>query len=242
MATLFLFLHIVDMNKIFLSIGFLVCAGSLHAQESPGESILALRNISSFGITNAATQITPGTQVIGTPYLESEWIPADIVLTTGERLNRYPVRYNVLANLFEVNVLSDIKGLEGDRVTEFTLVSPTAAVRRFMAGKYYRQPGFYEILDTGQVTLLRRTDVIVKPPDYSPQFNVGSRDTRIIKKTALYTALNDDVQVLSQHARKFFRIFDTREDDVRAYAARNQLDLANEDHVVLIFRYYNHSL
>jgi hypothetical protein len=98
---------------------------------------------------------------------------------------------------------------------------------------------FYEVLSEGTFYLLKKTELSIKKPDYSVQFNVGSKDTVISKKQSLYYSANGKFISLPAKMKKFLSVFGDKQQDVKSFISENQLDHTEEQDLIKIFDFYN---
>lgn len=203
----------------------------------PADAIQAVRNISSFNPFGYYTELVAGSTVIGTPYLDEQWKSADITLTSGHTLPNYAVRYNLAGDFLEIKMLDGVKAIERKNITHLTF-KDVSKIRHFVV-ENGEDSGLYETLADGPWQLLCKYEVTVKPPDYVPQFNVGSRDTHIVTKETLYTRHASQISKLPGRANAFFKLFGSRSDVIQAYVNEHQLSFKDREDVLMIFEHYN---
>ena len=189
----------------------------------------------------------PPKQLLGDAYLNPHWQSANILLFTRETLlEGYPVRYDLLKDELEVKAKDGIKVLEGKRVKTFVWMdSVTRQPEYFINASQYtnsensKMTGFFEVLVDGKFPLLSRPTATIREADYNVQFNVGSRDDKIIKKETLYYTKNNIVYELPKARKKFVAVFPDERDNVEAFIRTNYLDVSDKGHVKRIFMHYN---
>jgi hypothetical protein len=195
------------------------------------------------GIYNTMDQISPGSKVVGSPYLEDDWLRGTILLyETEDRIVNYPLRYNLYANVFEIKVNNEIKGLEGSRVKEFTLSADGQSSRTFLNGKKWslgNDAGFLELMADGHMKLLKKIELIIKQPDYSVQFNVGSRDTRILKEESMFYSIQDNIAEFPRKEKKILTLFGDKREAALEYIKSNDLSITTEEGAAEIVSFYN---
>ena len=100
-------------------------------------------------------------------------------------------------------------------------------------------PVFFEVLTEGDRTLLSKTHVSVKEPTYNDKFDMGNRDTRILRKTEYYYAEGNVVSEVPSSKKKFLATFGKRSDEIEQYIRTHRLSLNQGIHLRLIYEYYN---
>ncbi len=213
------------------------------AQNQLAASQLALKRLGG-GVYGIYTEVSPGSKVVGSPYMDEEWRPATITLyEIDEQLLAYPIRYNIYSNVIEIKVNSEVKGLEGNRVKEFSFIEVNGLTKTYRNQAALisddRNTGFYEVIADGHAKLLKRTEIVIKKPDYSVQFNTGSRDTQVIKKESLWYCINGTLDEVQSNNKKIAKLFGAKGDLVLEYIKANNKNVRNENDLKNIFNYYN---
>jgi hypothetical protein len=185
--------------------------------------------------------------VVGNSYLNEHWNRTALLLYDNEKLvEGYSARYEISNDHFEIQTAGGLKILNGKKVRSFVWVdSTTHAPHYFVNAQDLRDendvplPGFFEVLSEGERTLLSRTHVLVKDPTYNEKFDMGNRDTRIIKKTGYFFAEKNVVREVPSSRKKFLSIFGARAEEIGAFIRDNRLSHNDEMHLKLIFERYN---
>ena len=86
---------------------------------------------------------------------------------------------------------------------------------------------------------LRKQCLILKKADYNVQLNVGSHDDKILKKTDYYVMKDKQVIELPSGKKKLVAIFPDKSEEVEKFIKDSDLNVNKEDHLRLIFEYYN---
>ncbi len=58
--------------------------------------------------------------------------------------------------------------------------------------------GFFEVLQDGEVQLLKKVYIEILRPNFSPALNVGSKDTKIIKKSEYFYAIKNKLNQIKK--------------------------------------------
>jgi hypothetical protein len=60
--------------------------------------------------------------------------------------------------------------------------------------------GFFEVLQEGNIQLLKKVYLEILRPNFSPALNVGSKDTKIIKKSEYFYSINNKLNQIKKKA------------------------------------------
>jgi hypothetical protein len=238
--SLFLSNKISGIAVLVLMLSFTVSAQDKNTQSQL--SLSRLKTLKSVGLYNSVDQIAPESKVIGSPYLNEDWQNANITLNSNENINTYPVKYNIYSDMLEIKVANEVKGLDGNNVKSFSFVLADQFYRTFLRSSSFKNgelSGFVEVLVGGKMKLLKKVFVTVLPPDYSVQLNVGSRDTRIIKREIFYYSDEESIQEIPTSRKKILKLFEDDKERISKFLEANDVDLKTEDGLRSIFNFYN---
>ncbi len=189
----------------------------------------------------------PEGKVIGDTYLDTRWKNSTILLYEKEKMiEGYPVRYDIYLDELEVKGKNGVKVLKGNKVKSFVWIDSLSRVPSFFVnGKEYQNEenvsytGFFQVLTEGTLPLFKRTFIDIKKADYNIQFNVGSHDDKIIKKNEFYVLKDNRVVALPSSRKKLVLVFDDKSEAMEKYMKDNNLASHKEEHLKLIFEFYN---
>lgn len=238
----------------FFIVGLISLAVS-QAQSANGvpDNIRATNAIDDF-INNTASPgyllygISGGSgEVIGSVYLEDAWRMTTLKIRGyDQELSNYPGKLNIYSNQIEINHQNVVKVIDGSRVERFTWIDESTGKQAVFHNasefkiKNATPTGFVEELVPGKLPLLKKTQVIVKKPDYSIQLNVGSKNTRIIhEKTLYFSAGNELVPVKSIKNKNFTKIFGEQSSLMNSFIREKSLRISDENDLITIFKHYN---
>lgn len=204
------------------------------------------------------TQMTPGganssiptlppaaPEVKGDVYLNESYSNSAFQLYDREKLVEGLLsKLDLKLNEFDVKTPKGVGVLKGNHVKSFIFVdSATLKVHTYVNVKEWKteEPiayeGFYEILVESDITLLNRTELIFKKPDFNPALNVGSKDYRFIKKEHFYYMKDNSVFEIPGK-RNFSKIFGARQKDIEKYMIDKDLSPNKDKDLIKIFSYY----
>jgi hypothetical protein len=131
-------------------------------------------------------------QLEGSPYLVDKWMKSTLKLkSVSKELATDQLKYDVLNNYFDVLIAGEIKSIGGKSVTGFELIDENNNARKFEACRQFKTKtpivkGYFEILYTGELKLMERAYVFIKPATYNTALMIGEKNDRIIIKKEYY--------------------------------------------------------
>jgi len=189
----------------------------------------------------------PAGELIGDEYLNQNWKKTTLLLYTQNKLiEGYRCRYNILSNQVEIQTGNVERAIDGSKVKSFVWIDSENETPLFFVNaqdfkiKGSSQVGFLQVLSDGRFPLFKKTAIFIRKPDYKPEFSMGSRDTRLVKRESLYYSRNNElVEVKTKSKRKFIEGFGELATEIDKFVTVNNLSLANEAHLILIFEFLN---
>lgn len=206
-----------------------------------------LEQIATNSPTSGIIRTLPGApaKVEGDVYLNKTYNLSAFQLYDDKILEGYVAKLDLELNEFDLVTAQGIKVLKGKQVKSFIFVdSLTRLQSNYVNTREWKiagdEPieGFFQILSEGELTLVKRSDVIFKKADFHPALNVGNKDHRYIKKESLYY-IRDGVATPLPSKKNLLKLFGNREKEINNYAAEKSLRLTKEDDLKIIFNYYN---
>jgi hypothetical protein len=149
----------------------------------------------------------PAAEVIGEGYLDTAWSRSSILLYSSEKTYNHPAaRFDVLNNGLEVKMQDKTLMVPGDKLKGFLLTNGKSS-RAFVNAREFEASsvGFYEVLSTGKLTLLKRYEARLKSSTYVPAFDLGSRNAKILKSESYFYADERGVVELEKKKKKLSR-------------------------------------
>ncbi|HEX6226538.1 MAG TPA: hypothetical protein VFZ52_19090 [Chryseolinea sp.] len=189
--------------------------------------------------------LPPG-KIVGDTYLDIHWRKSSILLYENDKLiEGFPVRYDIQANEAEIKSKSGIKVLKGEKIKSFVWVdSLSKTPDYFVNAKDFRNEdnvpytGFFQVLTEGPVPLFKKTLLEIKKADYNLQFNVGSQDDKILKKSKYYALKDKRVLELPSSRKKLAAFFGDKAEPMEEFMRDNNLS-PKGDELKIIFEHYN---
>lgn len=188
--------------------------------------------------------MTPG-GIKGTTYLDKKWNIATILLFESEKLlEGYPVRYDLKENELEVKAKNGTKVIESKNIKSVVWRDSLTQLPKFFinGGEYTDEGtplnGLLEVLADGKVPLLKRNYIVIKAPDYVVGFDVGSRDTKIFKKSTYYYATGKNLTKITSK-KTLLPAFGDDAVEVEKFIKTNKLSTNNDRDLAMVFDGYN---
>ena len=116
----------------------------------------------------------------GTYYLNTDFRPATVVLASNKKFTTVVSRYDALHDVLEIQQEGKVYILEGHKINSIVMYSEKRDSIYFVHARFVEKEnkgGLYQVVVEGKKSLLKRTEVFVKKPDYVVQFNAGSQVT-----------------------------------------------------------------
>lgn len=240
-------------SALFMSV--LVSAQETSAEEDFQRlrAQMALKNISERGVrfegawaTFEGTPPPPG-ETIGDTYLEATFNPGNVILKDKERMLEYfRIRYDIHRDEMEFKTSNGVRVLSGAKIKSFVMLDSISGKHRyFMRGNVLSTSrdllydGFFEVLNEGAVPVLKRSSIIIKKADYRPELDVGTRDTRILKKHEYFLLIDKNIREVPGQKKKVFDMFGSHEQAIEAFAKENDLNPSKESDLIRIVDHYN---
>lgn len=190
--------------------------------------------------------LEPGS-IVGNAYLNPDWKRTTFLLYDNDKMiEGYSSRYEIDRDQFEIMASGMVKVLNGKRVKSFVWVDSLSRMPHyFVNGRDFKDEnntpfsGFFEVMTEGTLSLLAKTEVVVKNPNYSVQFDMGNRDTRISKKTVFHYAQSGKIKEVPASRKRLLPVFGEHAPAVDRFIKLNTLSLNQEGHLKAIFEHYN---
>lgn len=184
-------------------------------------------------------------EIVGDVYWDKHWGKSSILMENRtDPVEGYLTRYDIQKNEFEFLLESNVRVLSGSKIVDMIWIDSLSGTTRYLvnAGKYKENgvplTGFMELLSEGDHSLFKVIRIEILKPDFNPALNVGSKDTRIIKKESYYYATgNDLVQIKSKKSVE--SILQSKGGAMESYLKREAIKFTREADLVKFFNFVN---
>lgn len=176
----------------------------------------------------------------GSVYLNDDWIAGSLYTASGHILPNAQLKYDIKHDVMEINTPDGVKILQGKYIKQFELQEPAQKALYVSGSENDIAAGlhtaFYKVLaSAGDFKLLSRTELHLQQSNYSPQFDVGSKTDKLVKKEKLYLANGNNLTKLEKDS---FIVFGDKADRVKAYAKANKLKMHKKVDAIAILEFY----
>jgi hypothetical protein len=195
-----------------------------------------------FGIAPDAAKIE------GNNYLDKKWNTASLLLYRDQKvLEGYRVRYNIVANQFELMEpeSNNVSVMMGMRIQNLVWVDSAYKVPRyFVNGMDFLDEGspisgFFEVLVDGELPLMRRTLAIFKESNYNTALMVGNRNHQIIKRNTYYYLKGKNVIEVPTNRKKLLALFGKKAESMEEFINGYSLPTREPGSLFQIFTHFN---
>jgi hypothetical protein len=186
--------------------------------------------------------------IMGTPYLNDKWSPATISTLDGRKHQNTPVMYNAHYDLIEAVVGKDTLILDSRLIREIELpVVDKDGLRVAKLRNGFTEPkekieptNFFEIMYEGsKITLLRKHYKHLKPSNFDPAYNTGSKFDEFILQTTTYVKTpNGKISKLKANKKGILELTGDKSKQVDSFVSKEKLKFNVDADLILIFSYY----
>ena len=210
------------------------------------QRMAAIGNAPQSGVALMGVSVSETSEVLGDTYWDKHWGKSSLMLIKGEELiEGYFTRYDLYKDEFEFRLQNnEVRVLPGSKVSNVVWIDSLKATPRFLTNcRNYLEDGvpltgFIEVILEGKVNLYKKLRLEILKPDFNPALNVGSKDTRILKKELFY--YNIDKDLIRIKSRKSLHSLKRGNDKLIDDFIRKQgIKLNNEADLLKLFSFYN---
>ena len=190
------------------------------------------------GVVNVNT--TPGVGIVeqiqplseetsSTLHIDENWNNLVFSIVGTERLFKLPGRIDLLNDRIELKDAGTIKSIQGQLLGNVLMESPGQRSRYFVRNASFKNgadipTGFYEVMNEGEINVLKFFGYLVLEPSYNPALDVGNRGSEIREMTELYLMRNDHVKILPKRKKDIFEILGNLSENIAKSRSLNPKD------------------
>jgi hypothetical protein len=239
------------MKYIFVAFSILIFEAAAIAQNNNYiNTVYTLERIGSNSGGNQTNSIPtiagPPPGVKGDVYLNPTFNKSVFQLYDGDKIVEVSsAKLDLKQNEFDIITPQGIRVLKGNLIKSFLFFdSATQFKTTYINVKEWNESsnmaldGFFEVILEGRFGLLKKTELIVKRPDYHPALNVGSKDLRLIKEEKFYYLDSNKVFEMPSK-RKIGKMFAGYEKEMETFIFEKDLSTSKQRDLTLIFNHYN---
>lgn len=181
-------------------------------------------------------------------YVYENWVPTIVILRNDIGAVEKPMRFDILNNHIEIKDGLALKYLEINFIESLNFKSPggLGESKFFITNYTFNHPekhpfGVYEVLNEGDLNLLKYHSYVRLKPDYNPALDVGSRESRL-EKVFSYFIMSENVPVeLPKSKKKIAALLETYCLDAKSIIKENSWNLKEESDLIQIINYCNNN-
>ncbi len=190
----------------------------------------------------------PG-KLLGTVYLDSVWQAGFVrfygkIAPKTDSLAGVPIRLDLQQQEVEVRSADkSVKVAKAPMIRYFLVNNNAGGVSEFINVREFRGeadnlPGFFEVIATGPVQLLRHHHITVKKGSYNPALNVGSKDDELIKKATWYVVKDKKAEKFTAGKKALLELMADKQPQIEAFLKEKKPDLKSDSGLASVFAYY----
>lgn len=179
----------------------------------------------------------------GTYYLNTDFLPATVTLANNKKFRNVNSRYDALHDVLEIQYEGRVFALEGQKINRIVMYPEKNDSTYFIHARFVEQEnktGFYQVIVEGKKSLLKKTEVFVKKPDYVVQFDAGSKVITYSLIPKFYLWNEDKTAAPLKSTRKgIITALGSHKDEIDAYLDKSEGKFSDEKTLRSVFLYYN---
>lgn len=173
----------------------------------------------------------------GSPYL-GDWQEANVLFTNGNVMNNLLVRYNVYNNqmLYQEKDNTYVIGAP-DSLIHIQFPDKTFIYKEY-SSEGSAQKSFFEVAQTGKVSLLVKYEVEVIPANYNVALMSGNKNDVLSIVQKLYLQQGKTIVPITKKDR-IFEVMSDKKSEVTTYMAKQRLSFKKKKDMMALINYYN---
>lgn len=226
---------------------FALMSVSLRAQLSSSiptnvRAVNAIDGMKDGGVGNGeilfGIPMPPG-ELVGSEFLQDEWDNGVINTQDGKSFSNLKSRYNITKReIYFYAASGDIRVVPLNKISSIDW----AKEGRFINATGFqedgvRMDGLLHVLVNGSKPLYKKTDIVTVEPTYRKEFDMGNKNTRLVKKHTYFTAEGSRLIRLNTKSNKKFVA--TMGEEAADFLSRNKIKVSEEENLVALFDYLN---
>ncbi len=187
--------------------------------------------------------------VIGSYFLEEEWIPGHVDFVDDEEIkDDIRIKYRLDQYGFYIKRIKTgfAEFVHGKNIRSVTLYPFNKPQRTFINSNQFRtsndlksEQSFYEILVFGKMLLLKKTEAIYRRAKYQSSLGIGKDRNEILKKHSLFVSINNKITEMPQKNKSLLAILPQYKKEAEEFIKNNKLSIKNEGELKIFIQYYN---
>jgi hypothetical protein len=243
-------------KRTISSLIFLLSGSSVFAQLSEGTKIGVATGRGLDVPSSSVFWNTPSdaSDVVGKFYADSVWRTTYIELNKeipqfggwSSKLSALMTRYNILNDELEVLLESekkDVRVIKGSYLMNFTIKESSddslLFVRAGKVGQENNLPGFFAVLFSGKLTLMKYYRAKIAKPSYNAGFGVGDKNTVVTVVSDYYVMSNGSTEKITPGKKTLLALMKDQQTHLEDFIRSKRINFKNEDDLIALFKEYN---
>lgn len=185
--------------------------------------------------------------VLGTPYVNEKWVMGTVTAQNGKKHENIPVMYNAHYDLIEAVVRRDTLILDSRLISALELPITDKEGTRYAVFKNgftsksekIEPTHFFEVVYNGsQVSLLRKHFKMLKPSNFDPAYNTGSKFDEFIPVVTTYVQTPSGIEKLKMNKKGVLGLMGSKAKQVEDYINKEKLKYNVDADLIKIFTFY----
>lgn len=234
------------MKKVLLIAIIIVCISNISVlgQEVGDNSTVSIVDTSVDPAGYLEQFDLPPVPTEGNVYLEDNWQSGNITLKGGYRLNDLQIRYDLFHNSLEFmdegnRKVCPLYLIEKFNIAQNNEVSVYVNIKETPLVKLINHKGIVKVIYTKKISLFSYTYLKILEPTYAPEFDMGRKSDKIVKKKTYYLINENKPYKLYTSINKNEVPFGNHFIEIKSYIKKNNLKLKQEKDLIEIVDYYN---
>jgi len=176
----------------------------------------------------------------GSPYLFEQYSKGEIYSNKYGKVNGYTLNYDLARDELLISLNKMIRVIEIHEVDSFIISDPQSQYCNLakISNRVLEGIGILHA-KTIDKYLVTKTSAKLLPPDYSPQFNTGSKNSKWLRKETSYIVSNSEIVKLPTSKKNALKVFGEKSKDISDFADKRNIKFKSIDEWVLAFDYFN---
>lgn len=177
-------------------------------------------------------------EVEGSLYWNETFAKGTVKLKKGGKVDAFPMRYDLMGQGLEINLGSETKLLPGSLIEEFYLEGEKGGLHHFVNPPYYFGydgfiDGFFEVVQEGPWTLLRKSEIELLKPNYVVALDAGSTSQTVVRIDIFYLYHEGQLILIPKQKKKAIKALKPYIPNIETRVKREKLNFKQAESLQL---------
>lgn len=185
-------------------------------------------------------------EVIGSNYLNEEWVQGNIEIKQNTLIENLPIRYDLGNQTLEIKYEGEVKICPLDRIQNFSYLNVESNLFKYFNTSEVNNIGFdlpkgicRILMNDNNLTLIKYIYTEKIEGNYNLALSMGDPNHKIVKKETPYAIVDETVYEVKNSFNRNSDIFGNKSAQVKAFVKKNRLKFKSETDLIEIFAHYN---